>query len=327
MKKLSMIALFLCFSLAFIVILPGCSKDPQDDSPVNPITPTITTNPVADKTVPVGSDDSISWETKDILSLTVSVNDSIVSKELKGSYKFDSVNVEKRVTFTGLDKNNEPINPKMIRFMPQSSHPKPTISLTSNPVRLPQSGGLVTVNWETTNAQSVLHNNVSYPPNGSVSYNVNDTTTFSFTAIGLGGQTTKSITVDVEAVINPPLTYMDYACGGSWKQVQFLYTCEALGIYDEEIDITSECSQDNRIIFDRNGICAFIFGPIYCEGGITHDYNFSYVISNDTIFGLGDPRQIISLDSDTLIWRFYGIHILPDNTGTPTIITEKFIHP
>lgn len=319
MKKLCQIAaLFLCLSLAFINT--GCDKE-QDDNPVNPITPTLTTNPVSDKTVPIGCNDSISWETQGISSLVVKINGEMVSTLLKGSIKFSSITEEKIVEFEIPD--NKDMN-KTVRLMPQSiSYPKPTINLSKNPDRLPENGGQVTITWTTTNADSVLHNNHWYPPSGSISYNLTDTTTFIFTAKGKGGEVSDNIIVYVDVVIYPPLYPLTL---GPWKEVKHLYTSEFEGIYNEEIDISAPCQQDDRYIFTQNGTFIGTFGPLLCEGGTISEVNWPYEFAFNTIFGLGDPRYVIKLTADTLIWQFNGISFLPDTTVVNTH-TQFFIHP
>lgn len=324
MKKI--IAFLLFLSLA-IILLPGCEKDPIVD-PVKPTTPYITTNPAANKVVPIGSDESISWESQGLSSITVKVGEEIKSNLISGSIPLDDIKEEIVVLIVGFDKNNEPIISKEIRFMPQSStYPTPTINLTVSPDRLPQIGGSVTITWTTTNTDSVLflYNGEWYPPYGSIQLTITDTTIFTFLAKGKGGQTSGSIIVPVESVITPPApTIEELLCLGPWKLVQVLTAYSPSGPW-QELDIYAECQQDDRLIFHPNNTSTYDRGEILCPGESNRYSNSSWQLVGNMI---NNYYEILIINSDSVVWHNPSVEIQEDGVTTVDIIVKSiFIHP
>lgn len=91
-------------------------------------------------------------------------------------------------------------NPPQPPYEPPEFNPAYCDFLTASPTTLAHGGGNVTLSWGTTNATSVsIDNGVgSVAADGSTTVNVTDTTTFTLTAVGAGGNgsCTAKVTVD-----------------------------------------------------------------------------------------------------------------------------------
>ncbi len=88
-------------------------------------------------------------------------------------------------------------------------NPPPTVTLTANPTSLPAGGGTSTLNWSSTNADSVVirdQNNAriagSGPTSGSTSVSLSSTSTYTATAYKVPNTATAQVTVTVAAAGN-----------------------------------------------------------------------------------------------------------------------------
>ncbi len=191
---------------------------PHTDTPDPAVCDFFTASPTS---LPYGGGNvTLEWETTDADS--VSIDNGVGSVTADGN---ETVNVTDDTTFTltaegagGDDHCTASVH---------VDEPEQKVAqcdfFTASPTSLPYGGGSVTLEWETTDADSVsIDNGVgSVTADGNETVNVTDDTTFTLTATGAGGNDTCTASVHVGNQPNPQPPQCPFVSSGDTTVVNF----------------------------------------------------------------------------------------------------------
>lgn len=311
---------FFVAGLFLSLLFVGCDKDIEE--PVVP-RPYIEASAVPAK-VPVG--DSIlvtlNW---DIQNSSVAYLDGKPLEVFKGSKE---LYITKNTNFVFKAKNDNGDEATKIVSAKGPVFDMPTIEITANPDTLPIGGGITTISWTSTNADSVQYNGAWYPPNGSLNLGfVSSTISFTFEVIGKGGIITSP---QFEIYV---LRMDDLLCSGGieWilTQGDFL---DSTGVFQWTFfqwENSPPCEQDTKMTFTMNPNLYVYNTGVECDGDLPFVVNTTWVLNYPIISFPDYPnspvKTIVLLTKDILVITFPSVRVGGDE-DIPILVRYTYKH-
>lgn len=181
----------------------------------------------------------------------------------------------------------------------------PTLSVKATPASLPPGGGDVHLTWMSTGSEyGVFYNGVSYF-DGTTGITLNipasGMDSITFIAKGKGGETTIKLFVPVGQIPTKKDTLSNF---GSWGLVKLRFQDEpGLDFREDRVD---DCLTDNRISFSQNpDSLTCDRGEVKCFINEARVASAPYTLIGN-VLKVGTSYTIMSLNQDTLVWRFSG---------------------
>lgn len=308
MKKIAGLPALLFLSLVFLIIIPGCEKDPPlvEEKPIN--IDLSVTDPNPDY---LGSS-TVSWKvTGDYQRVSVSVNSQVVSTETIGERKLSEITSDNVVVVSAFQKGqNEPTKIKTVTISPKTGI-APVVTFTATPTSIIR-GESVTVFWEILGEIKSIECNVPgfSSMGGAIVISPTETTTYKLSVYWKGGIETRTVRITVNDPHLP--TMADTLCSGPWRMVKLEFQMNGGPWYEAGI---WECAKDDRYTFSLPNIL-FVYNGEPCGGEPISSTGTWTLVGN--ALNAGNVTYIQKVTMDTLIW-FY-------NNGTQSKTRETFVH-
>jgi len=321
MKATKLLAI--CFLL--VAVIQGCKKDPIEGP--DPPPPVLTGTACCADSVIVPSTITISWQSNATLVevfLMETGEKKLSSSVPTGSESFF---ISSTSTFVVMFKRQDATDAQScsdtVRIIGVPALIMPTISAEINPSTVPSEGGMVQLSWFAKNADEVLYEGQSLPPEGSMDVFITETCEKTLIARNENGE--KSVTVFVTVL--PALTLQEILSSGAWGILR--EKCEVNGalLYDAWYEGT--CKEDDIWIWTF-GQSQVEFDPnvLLCEGESGQKFVWAYTLEEQetgmTLIGLGKDKHFIYAGLDGFCWSFEGVYFTQEGP-VPSLVTQYFV--
>jgi hypothetical protein len=207
------------------------------------------------------------------------------------------------------------------------------VSVSSDSCKI---GDMVTIQWRSENASSMMLDRETIPLSGSKTVTITSDTTFTFIAYPEVDLPPVIKTVTIHA---KELTIEDYMSDfGPWRMalIKMAYTDDE-GIRTSrwytsyDINTALDCQKDDKMWFTRNPNLSSLDMGTLCEGETDPGVSVKWILKGSTLhFGSGDGTgagyKIVIANRDSLVYTYPSVETDGSSHTVPVIVEETFIH-